>query len=190
MSRLIAFVCSFMIFCFSASYAGDNAVIDNILNRKSVRKYTSQKVEQDKIDILLKAGMASPSAMNKQPWEFIVISDKKTLENIAKILPYALPAKNASVAIIVCGNSDVSGVYWVQDCSAVAENILLAAESLKLGAVWCGIYPQEDRVKGIQHLLMIPKNIIPLCVIPVGYPAGGELPKQKYNPSKIHNNKW
>ncbi len=189
MSKIISFVFCFML-VYSAAYAGSNAVVDNILSRKSVRKYTAQKVEQEKIDIILKAAMAAPSAMNKQPWEFVVVNDKKTLENIAKILPYASPAKNASVAIIVCGNADISEIYWVQDCSAVTENILLAAESLKLGAVWCGIYPQEDRVKGIQRLLMIPKNIIPLCVIPVGYPAGNDLPKQKYNPAKIHNNKW
>ncbi|MDD3053108.1 MAG: nitroreductase family protein [Endomicrobiaceae bacterium] len=189
MSKIISFICFFMLIC-STIYADNNVVINNILNRKSVRKYTAQKVEQDKIDTIIKAGMSAPSAMNKQPWEFIVISDKKKLEDIAKILPYALPVKNASVAIIVCGNVDVSESYWVQDCSAVTENILLAAESLGLGAVWCGIYPQDERVKGIQRLLIIPKNIIPLSVVPIGYPLGNEMPKQKYNPSKIHNNKW
>lgn len=189
MSKIISFICCCMLLC-SMVYAGNNVVVENILNRKSVRKYTVQKVEQDKIDTIIKAGMAAPSAMNKQPWEFIVITDKKILEDIVKILPYASPAKNASVAIIVCGNIDVSESYWVQDCSAVTENILLAAESLGLGAVWCGIYPQDERVKGIQRLLKIPKNIIPLSVTPIGYPSGNDLPKQKYNPSKIHNNKW
>ncbi|GAB1401534.1 nitroreductase family protein [Elusimicrobiota bacterium] len=176
-------MCSFV-------YAEDNPVIKNILNRKSVRQYTSQNVEKEKIDAIIKAGMAAPSAVNLQPWEIILITDRKILNEVAQKHPYASFTKNASVAIVVCGNSEKSPDYWVQDCSAVTENILLATESLGLGAVWCGIYPNQDRVAEIQKILNLPKNIVPLSLIPLGYPKGENLPKQKYNPSKIHINSW
>lgn len=170
--------------------AEDNAVVKNILNRKSVRQYTSQNIEKEKIDTIIKAGMAAPSAINLQPWEIILITDKKILNELAQKHPYASFTKNASVAIVVCGNSEISPDYWVQDCSAVTENILLATESLGLGAVWCGVYPGQDRVAEIQKILKLPKNIVPLNLIPLGYPKGENLPKQKYNPSKIHINSW
>lgn len=175
---------------FSFAYAEDNASVKNILNRKSVRQYTTQDVSKENIDTIIKAGMAAPSAINLQPWEIVLITDKKVLNEIAKKHPYASFTKNASVAIVVCGNSEISPDYWVQDCSAVTENILLATESLGLGAVWCGVYPNQDRVFTIQQILKLPKNIIPLNVIPIGYPKGENLPKQKYNPSKIHINSW
>jgi len=184
---LVLFAC--LLTC-SFVYSEDNPVIKNILNRKSVRQYTSQSVEKEKIDTILKAGMASPSAVNLQPWELVLVTDKKILNEIAQKHPYASFTKNASVAIVVCGNSEISPDYWVQDCSAVTENILLATESLGLGAVWCGIYPNRDRLSEIQKILKLPKNIVPLSLIPVGYPKGENLPKQKYNPSKIHINSW
>ncbi|MDD5021662.1 MAG: nitroreductase family protein [Endomicrobiaceae bacterium] len=175
---------------FSFVYAEDTAVIENILNRKSVRQYTTQDVEKEKIDAIIKSGMSAPSAVNLQPWEIVLITDKKVLSEISKKHPYASFTKNASIAIVVCGNSEISPDYWIQDCSAVTENILLATESLGLGAVWCGVYPSPDRVSTIQQILKLPKNIIPLNVIPIGYPKGENLPKQKYNPSKIHINSW
>ena len=175
---------------FSFVYAEDTAVVKNILNRKSIRQYTTQEVEKEKIDTIIKSGMSAPSAVNLQPWEIVLITDKKVLNEIAKKHPYASFAKNASIAIVVCGNSDISPDYWIQDCSAVTENILLATESLGLGAVWCGVYPNQNRVSAIQKILKLPKNIIPLNVIPIGYPKGENLPKQKYNPSKIHINSW
>jgi nitroreductase len=175
---------------FSFAYAEDSVVVKNILNRTSVRQYCVQDVEKEKIDIIIKSGMAAPSAVNLQPWEIVLITDRKVLNEIARKHPYASFTKNASIAIVVCGNSEISPDYWVQDCSAVTENILLATESLGLGAVWCGVYPNQDIVSTIQQILKLPKNIIPLNVIPIGYPKGENLPKQKYNPSKIHINSW
>ncbi len=181
-----------LLICFSSAvvYAQDNIVIKNILARKSVRQYSDKNVEQSKIDNIIRAGMAAPSAMNLQPWEIVVVTDKKLLNEIAKKHPYAAFTKNAAFAVVVCGNSKVSPDFWVQDCCAVTENMLLAIESQQLGAVWCAVYPDNERISAIKQILSLPDDIIPLNVIPVGYPKGENLPKQKYNPSKIHLNSW
>ena len=164
--------------------------IGNILSRKSVRKYSDKEIEQEKIDIILKCAMAAPSAMNKQPWEILVINDKEKLEKIAEILPNASYSKNSQVTIIVCGDKEASEKFWEQDCSAVSENILLAAESLGLGAVWCAVYPFDEKVEAVKNLFELPENIVPLNVIPMGYPETNEDAKEKYDSKKIHINGW
>ena len=164
--------------------------IENILSRKSVRKYSDKEIEQEKIDIILKCAMAAPSAMNKQPWEILVINDKEKLGKIAEILPNASYSKNSQVTIIVCGDKNVSEKFWEQDCSAVSENILLAAESLGLGAVWCAVYPFDEKVEAVKNLFELPENIVPLNVIPMGYPETNEDAKEKYDSKKIHINGW
>ena len=164
--------------------------IENILSRKSVRKYSDKEIEQEKIDIILKCAMAAPSAMNKQPWEILVINDKEKLEKIAEILPNASYSKNSQVTIIVCGDKNVSEKFWEQDCSAVSENILLAAESLGLGAVWCAVYPFDEKVEAVKNLFELPENIVPLNVIPMGYSETNEDAKEKYDSKKIHINGW
>lgn len=166
------------------------SAIDNILNRKSIRSFSNKKVEQEKIDLILKSAMAAPSAMNKQPWEIIVVTDNKKLEQIAKDIPNASYSKTSQLTIIVCGNTAISEKFWIQDCCAMTENILLAVEGLGLGAVWCAVYPFEDKVEKVKKLFNLPENIIPLNVIPIGYSAIKEKPKQKYNFKKIHTNNW
>ena len=193
MKKLIcAFTVVFLFTIVSCSVANEikNPAIDNILNRKSVRQYSNKKIEQEKIDLILKCAMAAPSAMNKQPWELLVVTDKEKLEKIAEIAPNASYSKNSQATIIVCGDKIASDKFWEQDCCAVTENILLAAEALELGAVWCAIYPSEKKVLNIQKLFNLPDNIVPLNVIPVGYPLKKEEPKQKYNSKKIHINGW
>ncbi len=182
----------FVLFLFVGinCFADTNVVVDNMLNRKSVRKYSNKPVEQDKIDLIVKSAMSAPSAKNLQPWEFLVVTDKNLLKQIAKYIPNASYSKKSQFAIIVCGDKNVSEKFWVQDCSAATENILLAVESLDLGAVWCAVYPYEDKVEKIQKLFKLPDNIVPLNVIPVGYPKKKETPKQKYNPKKVHTNSW
>jgi nitroreductase len=180
----------FFISCVVADTSSTNSVIENILNRKSVRKYSDKKVEQEKIDEILKCAMAAPSAMNKQPWELLVVTDKEKLEKIAEIAPNASYAKNSQITIIVCGDKFVSDKFWEQDCCAVTENILLAVEALGLGAVWCAVYPLDEKVLAVKNLFNLPENIIPLNIIPIGYPFSKEEPKQKYNAKKIHNNNW
>lgn len=163
--------------------------IENIMSRKSVRKYLPKPVEEEKVQILLKAGMAAPSGKDVRPWEFVVVTERSLLDTLAEALPYAKMLRQAPLAIVVCGDTAKSS-YWYLDCSAAAENILLAAEALKLGAVWTAAYPYDDRMAVVKKETGLPENILPLCVIPVGYPAIPHSPKDKYDETKIHKNKW
>lgn len=166
-----------------------NPVITNILSRKSVRDFIGKKVETEKINILLKAGMAAPSGRDIRPWELIVIQNRSTLDAMAAELPYAKMLAKAPMAIVVCGDS-IRSSYWYLDCSAVSENILLAAESLGLGAVWTAAYPYEERINSVRKYTDLPPNIVPLCVIPIGYPNGTQSPKDKFDEKKIHYEKF
>lgn len=166
-----------------------NAVLDNILERKSVRAYENREVEKEKIDWMLRAGMAAPSGRDIRPWEFVVVSERARLDSMAAVLPYAKMLAQAQHAIVVCGDSARSS-YWYLDCSAAAQNILLAAESLGLGAVWTAAYPYEERMQAVRKYTGLPGNILPLCVIPFGYPAAKENPKQKFDEKKIHYNQF
>lgn len=163
--------------------------MENIFARKSVRKYLPKPVEQEKTELLLKAGMAAPTGKNTQPWEFVVVTDRAVLDSMAAALPYAKMLKEAPMAIVVCGDMTKSS-YWYIDCSAAAENILLAAEALGLGAVWTATYPYEDRMEVAKKYTGHPDHIASLCVIPVGYPAVPHTPKDKWDASKVHTGKW
>lgn len=170
------------------------AVINNIMTRTSVRHFTSQPIAADTIETLLKAGMAAPTAMNIQPWSFVVVTERAMLDSLMAVHPYSNLA-TATAAIIVCGDmqkydDDTIRQYWVQDCSAATENILLAAHSLGLGAVWCGVYPGQERVQGVRRVLDLPGNIMPLNLITMGYPDGETTPKDKWNPAVVHYQKW
>ena len=174
------------------SSSTDDAIA-NIMTRTSVRDYTSTPISEATIDTLLRAGMAAPTARNKQPWKFIVVNQRELLDSIAK--GNWRPAAKAQAAIVVCG--DISDPlpgegkdYWVQDCSAATENILLAAHAVGLGAVWCGCYTISERVEMVKTTFAIPDSIIPLSVVMLGYPTGPQEPKDKYKPENIHYNKW
>ena len=166
-----------------------NPVLENILARKSVRQYTSRPVAPEKIDLLLRAGMAAPSGSDKRPWSFVVVQDRNRLDSMAAQLPYAKMLTKAPMAIVVCGDT-LRSALWEQDCCAVTENILLAAESVGLGAVWTAAYPYPERVAAVRKYTGLPENIIPLCVVPVGYPEGKQSPKDKYDASKIYYEQW
>ncbi|MDD2576385.1 MAG: nitroreductase family protein [Bacteroidales bacterium] len=185
---------------FSSVAIGQNnenseKVMENILNRKSVRKYTKEEVKKEQLEMLVRAGMAAPSARNSQPWLFFVIDDRTILDNLAKQLPNAKMLLSAKAAIVVCGNLQKAlegdgREFWVQDCSAATQNILLAAESMGLGAVWTGAYPRKETVNIIKVELGLPEHIVPLNVIPIGWQTGEEKPKQKYTEENIRWNKW
>ncbi len=170
------------------------AVIENIMTRTSVRRFSEKAVAKDTLDLLLRAGMAAPTAVNKQPWAYVAITERQILDSLDAVHPHAHLA-GASAAIVVCGdlNRTLEGrsqEYWIQDCSASTENILLAAHAYGLGAVWCGVYPDDERISGVRRVLQLPENIIPLNVITIGYPAGENQPKDKWDPEKIHYQKW
>ncbi|GAB6085203.1 nitroreductase family protein [Alkaliphilus crotonatoxidans] len=163
-----------------------------IFERRSIRKYTNEEVSAEKVRELLRAAMAAPSAGNGQPWEFVVVRDKGCFNQIMEVHPYSKMLKDASVAIVVCGDTEKEkyGGYWVQDCAAATQNILLMAQHLGLGAVWLGVHPTEDRVKAVQKILSLPEAVIPLSIISIGYPAEERKPENRYDQSKIHYEKW
>lgn len=168
----------------------DREAIETILSRKSVRSYLDKPVEQEKIDLLTRAGMAAPFGRGEAPWEIFIVDDKEILSAMAKELKNAPYMDKAPMAIIVGGNSEKS-FYWYLECAAVTQNILLASEALDLGAVWTASYPYEDRMEVVKKYIKgIPDNIHAFSVIPVGYPDKKVPTKSKYDESKIHLNKW
>ena len=180
----------------TAANTADNgqAAIENIMTRTSIRKYKDQPVEQEKIDIMLKAAMAAPTAVNLQPWHFIVIDDKNTLKLLSGQQP-----NNAPLMIAVCGDTNKTTMpdgkgklpdFWVQDVSAATENLLLAAHAQGLGAVWTSVYPVMERVAEVANVLNCPENIIPLAVVRIGYPDESPEPKDKFKQENISYNKF
>lgn len=172
-----------------------SSVLESIHARTSIRSYLPKEVEEEKVEQLLRAAMAAPTATNRQPWAFIVIKEKEILNELGSTLPYAKMTKEAPLAIVVCGNltKAISGAgsdYWVQDASAATENLLLAAQGLELGAVWTGVYPIKERIKEVQKILHLPEHIIPLNLVPIGYPAENPLPKDKWKPENVHYDRW
>ena len=175
-----------------------DAVLANIASRKSVRSYTEEAVSDAEIETLLRAAMAAPSAMNVQPWSFVVVNGRESLDALSEKLPYAKMLTTAPLAIVVCGDAVIEGRdgnksengSWMLDCSAATENLLLAAEAMGLGAVWTGAYPVPDRVAAVKEALGLPEEVMPLNVIAIGHPAGEDQPKDKWNPAKIHYGRW
>lgn len=167
-----------------------------LVSRKSEREFMNKAVEETKINDILQAAMNAPSAMNKQPWFFIVVNDRKLLDKMASELPYAKMAKTAPLGIVVCGDSDktLSGVsksFWIQDTSAATMNILNACQALGLGAVWTGIHPSKQKKTVVKEILNLPDNLIPLCLIPIGYVKKlNEVNKSRYREANIHYNKF
>ena len=165
--------------------------MDAILSRRSIRKFTAREVSTDAVEYLLRAAMSAPSAGNQQPWHFVIIRDRVTLDRIPTIHQYAAMMKEAPVAILVCGDLELekNEGFWIQDCSAATENILIAAESRGLGAVWVGIYPRNN-VDAFQQLFNLPGSVIPLSIVAVGWPGEKKSPSDRYEKSRIHHEKW
>jgi nitroreductase len=165
-----------------------------IHSRASVRSFLPDALTDEEIDALLRAAMAAPSAVNMQPWEFVVVVENKTREQLAAALPYAKMAAEAPAVFIVCGVPGracaKSADFAVIDASIACENLLLAATALGLGGVWTALFPDKSRIEDVRRILGIPKDVIPLACVPVGKPAGPVRPKDKYNPEYIHKERW
>lgn len=166
--------------------------MNTIYKRRSIRKYTSKPVSEKVLKDIIKAGMNAPSAGNQQPWHFIIINERKLLDEITKIHPYSQMLHEAQVAVLVCGDLDFEKHkgYWVQDCSAATENMLLEIVDQSLGGVWLGVYPRKDRVEGIRKLLRVPENVIPFSLVAIGYPAEKKEPKNEFREERIKYNYW
>lgn len=166
--------------------------MEAILSRRSIRKYTDQSVSDEIVTELLEAAMSAPSAGNEQPWHFVVIKDREKLNAIPNFHPHSRMLEHAPVAILVCGDEQLQKYegYWVQDCSAATQNLLVAVQAKGLGAVWLGIYPIAERVAGLQKLLGIPESVTPFALISIGYPVEEKPPAERYNAARIHHNQW
>ena len=166
--------------------------IKAIMTRRSIRRFEKRRIEDSKIETMLRAAMQAPSGHNHQPWHFILITERAILSAIPEFHAYAKMLHEAPAAIMVCGDTRIeeSIEYINTDCSAAAENLLLAAHDLGLGAVWLGIYPQEQRVQEIRRLLDIPRHIIPIALVALGYAAEDRGPEDRFRPERVHRNRW
>jgi nitroreductase len=150
-------------------------------------------VPDEVLDEVLAAAMQAPSAGNQQPWHFVLVTERKQLIALADVLPFGKMLKTAPLGIVVCGDVERARYrdFWVQDCSAATQNLLLAAHARGLGGVWLGVYPLVERVTGVKHALGLPENIVPLCVVPLGYPVNKpEPPARRYDRTRLHHNRW
>ena len=165
--------------------------LEAIYTRRSIRKYTDRQVSPETVEKLLKAAMAAPSAHNGQPWHFIVVRERETLNKVPEYHRYSRMLKEASVAVVVCGDNKVQSTgFWVQDCSAATMNILLSAHALGVGAVWLGVHPSTEHVKNTRELFHIPEHVTPLCIISLGYPAETKPPSERYSVERVHLETW
>ncbi len=169
-----------------------SVVLEAIYTRRSIRRYAPDPVPEDAIREIIRAGMNAPSAGNEQPWQFVIIDRREILDGIPTVHPHAAMIREAPVAILVCGDLtlETKQGYWVQDCAAATQNMLLAAAALGLGSVWLGVYPRDDRVTGLRRLLGIPETVVPFALLPVGHPAEHKPRKDEFHPERIHRHAW
>lgn len=163
-----------------------------ILSRRSIRAYTGEPVSAEMIETVLRAAMAAPSAGNQQPWRFVVLTERERLDAAATTTPYGVVLRRAPCAIVVCADThDLKHeVMWQQDCSAAAENALLAAHALGLGAVWLGFWPKQERVAPLKAVLGLPDGVEPLTVLAMGHPAEEKPAAQRYDAGKVRFERW
>lgn len=167
-------------------------VLEAILNRRSIRQYTNEPVTDDQINILLKSAMYAPSAVNKQPWHFIVFRDKTLIRAITEKHPNASMLSQASAGIVVCWDEHLQHDigYGPVDCAAATQNILLTAYSMGIGSVWVGLYPRQQRMEFISEVFALPEHIKGFSIISLGYPAEKKMQPQRFNTDRIHFEKW
>ena len=185
--------------------ASDQSALDVIMTRTSIRSFTGEPVSREQLETILKAGMAAPSAINIQPWRFVVLTEREKIDALFGEGRMGKTFGTAGAVIIVCGQTtemrkpfgqpdapeeEWENIFWYEDCSAATENILLAAHALGLGAVWTAGYPAMERIAPLSAVLGLPEKVVPLCIIPIGVPAETPTPKDKWKPENIHWEKW
>jgi nitroreductase len=163
-----------------------------IKTRRSIRRFLDKPVSREMARDLLEAAMFAPSAGNEQPWQFVVLDERKLLDEVPRLCATASMCRQAPMAILVCGDSSLEKYpnFWVQDCSAATENILLAAHDRGLGAVWVGIYPLKDRIEAFRKFLGLPEEITPVCLVAIGYPNESPAAPRRYREERVHFNEW
>ena len=165
-------------------------LIETIFSRRSIRKYTPDPVSEEDIKTILEAAMAAPSASNRKPWHLVVVTEREKLDKLADSHRYGKMLHDAPLCVAVCGDTSASERFWVQDCSAATENLLLAATALGLGAVWLGVHPSEERVADVREILGIPEGVTPLNLVSIGHPAEEKEPRTQYDEERVHREKW
>ncbi|MBG0790175.1 MAG: nitroreductase family protein [Desulfovibrionaceae bacterium] len=167
-------------------------VMEALRTRRSIRQFENRPVPDEMVREILEAAMMAPSAINAQPWQFVVVTDRAALDAVADVHAYVKMALQAPLGILVCGDLSKERYpgYWVQDCSAAMENLLLAAHGLGLGAVWTGIHPMEERVAAYRALFNLPAHVIPLGFAPIGWPAKVPESESRFNPDRVHYNTY
>lgn len=168
------------------------SAVDAIATRRSIRTFTEQALSDETLTRIIHAGMQAPSAGNAQPWEFVVIRSEESKEHITKIHQFAQMAPKAPVSVLVCGNLEKEKYagFWVQDCSAAIQNMLLAARANGVATVWCGIHPIEERVEAFRHAFNIPKHIMPLGLVVMGYSKQAFVERTVFDGDKIHTERF
>ncbi|NGX33980.1 MAG: Oxygen-insensitive NADPH nitroreductase [Candidatus Anoxychlamydiales bacterium] len=165
---------------------------DAIITRRSCRKFKDKKISKELIEEILKAAMYAPSAYNEQPWQFIVIDDRKLLDEIPNIHPHANMCKTAPLAILVCADltKELSENMYVLDCAAATQNIMLSAHDQNIGSVWVGIYFRKDHIEAFTKFLNLPKHIVPISLVPLGYPDEEIKKATRFKKDRIHYNSF
>ncbi len=163
-----------------------------VFSRRSIRSYSDEPVSKESLNLLLGAAMVAPSCRDCRPWHFVVIRDRKILERVPGVHPHSSMVPQAQLAILVCADPRLqeSEGYWAQDCAAATENILIEAQHLGLGAVWLGVYPRPERIRGLRELLGIPEPVVPFSLVPVGHPGEHKEPADRFDPKKVHWDRW
>ena len=165
-------------------------MIDAILARRSIRKYTSEPVSEEQVKAMLEAAMSAPSGMNRKPWHFVVVTDRRTLDRLGDTSKSWAMLKEAPLSIVVCGDPGVSEKYWLQDSVAATENLLLAVSMMGLGGVWLGCHPNPERETPAREILGIPESIVPIAVLSIGHPAEEKEPRTQYDGERVHREQW
>ena len=165
-------------------------MIDAILARRSIRSYTDEPVSEEHITAMLEAAMSAPSGMNRKPWHFVVVSDREKLDRLGATTNSWAMLKDATLAVVVCGDPGISEKYWDQDSIAALENLLIAVSMLGLGAVWLGCHPNPERVAPVREILGVPVPVVPIAVLSIGHPAEEKESRTQYDEERVHRNGW